>query len=275
VFITLIGHGSFAGGPREFNLPGPTWRGRLQRAAEKLPTKQIVFVNTASCERPFVEELSGRAGRSSRRRAAGGAVRHVVRRLFRRRADARAADADKNKRVSVLEAFNYAKAKSHALRARRGCCRPSTRCSTITATRKAARTGDRRQGRQGEHRRQVASSSRSVGRRCGLPSIRSCARCTWSGATLERRVAALRLLKDSMTPAKYQSELEGWRTAIALKTREIRTLENRNPELPNPIPTPKRQRALLGVGSGSWEFELGVEADLRSAGSKGPDDRGT
>ena len=42
---------------------------------------------------------------------------------------------------------------------------------------------------------------------------------------LERRVESLRLLKDSMPPAKYTSELERLVTDLALKTREIRTLE--------------------------------------------------
>jgi hypothetical protein len=42
---------------------------------------------------------------------------------------------------------------------------------------------------------------------------------------LERRVESLRLLKDSMPPAKYTAELERLVTELALKTREIRTLE--------------------------------------------------
>jgi hypothetical protein len=42
---------------------------------------------------------------------------------------------------------------------------------------------------------------------------------------LERRVEALRLLKEGMPPAQYASELEKLVTSLALKTREIRTLE--------------------------------------------------
>jgi hypothetical protein len=42
---------------------------------------------------------------------------------------------------------------------------------------------------------------------------------------LEHRVESLRLLKESMDPAKYQSELEKLVTDLALKTREIRNLE--------------------------------------------------
>ena len=44
---------------------------------------------------------------------------------------------------------------------------------------------------------------------------------------LERRVESLRLLKESMEPGRYSSELEKLVTAIALKTREIRAAEGR------------------------------------------------
>jgi len=46
---------------------------------------------------------------------------------------------------------------------------------------------------------------------------------------LERRIEALRLLKDSMEPGRYSRELESLATAIALKTREIRALEGAKP----------------------------------------------
>jgi hypothetical protein len=44
---------------------------------------------------------------------------------------------------------------------------------------------------------------------------------------MERRVEALRLLKDSMDAARYSSELEKLVTDIALKTREIRAAEGK------------------------------------------------
>ena len=44
---------------------------------------------------------------------------------------------------------------------------------------------------------------------------------------LERRVESLRLLKESMEPGRYSSELEKLVTTIALKTREIRTAEGK------------------------------------------------
>ena len=42
---------------------------------------------------------------------------------------------------------------------------------------------------------------------------------------MERRVESLRLLKDSMEPARYTSQLEQLAVEIARKTREIRELE--------------------------------------------------
>ena len=44
---------------------------------------------------------------------------------------------------------------------------------------------------------------------------------------LERRVEGLKLLKDSMDPAKYASELERLATELALKTRQIRESEGK------------------------------------------------
>jgi hypothetical protein len=45
---------------------------------------------------------------------------------------------------------------------------------------------------------------------------------------MERRIESLRLLKGSMAPARYTSELEELATAIALKTSEIRQAEQAN-----------------------------------------------
>jgi hypothetical protein len=46
---------------------------------------------------------------------------------------------------------------------------------------------------------------------------------------LERRIEGLKLLKDSMEPARYASELEKLATDLALKTRQIRESEGKQP----------------------------------------------
>ncbi len=44
---------------------------------------------------------------------------------------------------------------------------------------------------------------------------------------LERRVESLRLMKDSMEPARYAADLEKVVTELALKTRQIRDMEKK------------------------------------------------
>ena len=113
IFVMLIGHGGFCRRRR----PSSTCRVRDMSAADfnvllqKLPTKQIVFVNTSSSSGPFVEELSG-PGRTIVTATRNGAEQYVTLfgGFFVDALTSEAADADKNKRVSVLEAFNYAKA---------------------------------------------------------------------------------------------------------------------------------------------------------------------
>ena len=63
------------------------------------------------------------------------------------------------------------------------------------------------------------------GRRGGLPTDPKLRALVLEQRELEHRVESLRLLKESMDPAKYQSELEKLVTDLALKTREIRSLE--------------------------------------------------
>ncbi|HET9271735.1 MAG TPA: C13 family peptidase, partial [Vicinamibacterales bacterium] len=59
VFVVLIGHGSYDGRSAKFNMPGPDMTGAdFNALLTKLPTKQIVFVNTASASGPFVADLS-------------------------------------------------------------------------------------------------------------------------------------------------------------------------------------------------------------------------
>src|SRR5688572_11140389 len=112
VYVVLIGHGSFDGSNARFNLPGPDMGPADFNAALKaLPTKQIVFVNTSSSSGPFVETLSA-PGRTIITATRSGAEQFAT--LFGGffvdafvSADA---DADKNQRVSMLEAFRFAKA---------------------------------------------------------------------------------------------------------------------------------------------------------------------
>ncbi|HET9363343.1 MAG TPA: hypothetical protein VFO58_26525 [Vicinamibacterales bacterium] len=222
VFVTLIGHGAWDGRSAKFNIPGPDVSAEeFQALVRKLPAKQVVFVNTASASGPFVEVLSG-PGRTIVAATRSGAEHYTTLfgGFFIDALSSPNADADKNKRISVLEAFQFAKAEvtraferegllvtEHALLDDDGDKKGSPEPAATAADGKVAA---------------VLSLADAGG---GLPSDPRLRELYLERRELERRVDALRLLKEGMNPARYSSELEKLVTAIALKTREIRAAE--------------------------------------------------
>ena len=224
VYVVLVGHGSFDGSTARFNLPGPDMTpADFNTLLKKLPTRNVVFVNTSSSSGPFVEELSA-PGRTIITATRNGAERFTTLfgGYFVEAFSADAADADKNKRVSMLEAFQYAKNEVARAYEREG----------LLATEHALLddNGDK-EGSQdptatgSEGRLAAALSLGSAANAAPLPDDPTLRALYLERRELERRVEALRLLKDSLPPAKYASELERRVTDLALKTREIRTLE--------------------------------------------------
>ena len=110
VLVVLIGHGSFDNQQAKFNLIGPDLVAKdYAQLLGSLPNKRTVFVDCSSSSGEFVKPLSaeGRivltATRSGSEQNATVFADHLIAGLV----DS-AADTDKNGRVSVLEAFNYA-----------------------------------------------------------------------------------------------------------------------------------------------------------------------
>jgi Peptidase C13 family len=223
VLITLIGHGTHDGRTPKFNLPGPDMGpADFNALLGKLKTKQLVFVNTTSASGPFVAELSG-AGRTIVTATRNGAETFATLfgGFFVDALTSEAADADKNKRISILEAFQFAKAETARAYEREG----------LLATEHALLddNGDK-EGIQdpsptAADGKVAAVLSLGLAGDDGLPDDPKLRALHLERRDLERRVEALRLLKDSMEPARYTSELEKLVTAVALKTREIRAAE--------------------------------------------------
>ena len=199
-------------GPADFN----TMRRRL-------PTRNGVFVNTSSSSGPFVEGLSG-PGRTIITATRNGAEQFTTLfgGFFVEAFSAEGADADKNKRVNMLEAFRYAKGEVTRAYEREGLL--ATEHSMLDDN------GDK-QGSQdpmptgGDGKLAASMSLGSAADAVPLPSDPKLRALYVERRDLERRVEALRLLKDSMDPAKYTSELEQLVIDMARKTREIRAIE--------------------------------------------------
>lgn len=226
VFILLIGHGTWDGKTAKFNLPGPDMTAAdFAAILERFKTKNVVFVNTASASGPFVEALSGvarvvvtatRSGAEQFATVFGG---YFI--------DALAgddADADRNRRISVLEAFNAAKIEVARVYQQRG----------IMLTERALLedSGD------GEGSLEPAVNAKngsiaailSMGapkEALALPSDPQLRQLYEERRALEQKAESLKLLKASMPPAQYAAELEQVLTDLARKSQEIRVLEGK------------------------------------------------
>ena len=224
VFVTLIGHGSYDGRAAKFNMPGPDMGpADFAPLLAKLKSRQVVFVNTASASGPFIEGLAG-PGRTIVTATRNGAEHFATLfgGFFVDALGSETADADKNRRVSVLEAFLYAKAETAKAYEKEG----------LLSTEHALLADSDKEGSQdpsptGKNGKVAAVLSLGTVGKDDLPTDPKLRALHLERRELERRVEALRLLKESMPPARYADELEKLVTALALKTREIRAAEGK------------------------------------------------
>jgi Peptidase C13 family len=224
VYVVLIGHGSYDGKTAKFNLPGPDMGpADFNAQFKKLPTKQIVFVDTTSASGPFINELSA-PGRTIITATRNGAENYstLFGGYFVDALTGEEADADKNRKVSMLEAFQFAKAAVQRAYEKEGLL--STEHAMLDDNGdKAGSAEPTTNGPDGKVASLLAiGSAADAGALPTDPKLRA---LVLEQRELEHRVESLRLLKESMEPAKYQSELEKLVTDLALKTREIRSLE--------------------------------------------------
>jgi hypothetical protein len=230
VFIMLIGHGSYDGRDSKFNLPGPDMAAAdFNLILKRLPTKQVVLVNATSASGPFIDGLSA-PGRTIVTATRSGAEHFTTLfgGYFIDALTSDAADADKNKRISVLEAFNFAKTEVTRAYEREGLLATEHALLDDDGDKEGSATptttGSDPKNKDGKV---AAVVSLGVAGDAGLPADPKLRALHVERRDLERRVESLRLLKESMDAAKYSAELEKLATAIALKTREIRAAEGK------------------------------------------------
>jgi hypothetical protein len=223
VIVVLIGHGSFDGKIAKFNLPGPDMTpADFDVLLKKLPSRHVAFVNTASSSGPFLAELSG-PGRTIITATRTGAERfatlfggHFIDALF-----SDAADADKNKRISLLEAFNSAKLETTRSYEREGIMLTEHPLLDDSGDKQGSPTPST-EGKNGPVAAVLSLGTAASGE--ALPEDPKLRALMVERRNLERRVEGLKLLKTSMDPAKYASELETLLTELAVKSKQIRDL---------------------------------------------------
>ncbi len=231
VVIVFFGHGSFTDAAR-INLPRRDLSAEeFASLLDKLDGQQVTFVNTASASGPFVEWLSG-GGRTVMTATKTGGERNAA--VFGGyfvdafSAGEEEADQNKDRRVSMLEAFTYARARvvqsyeaegllmtEHALLDDNGDGQGSDEPDPLSG-----------EAADGLVARTLFFTS-GIGRRADTafpddPELQALYR---ERQALEARVDDLRRIRGGADPDQYQAELETLMIELALKSRELRELE--------------------------------------------------
>lgn len=230
VFIVLIGHGSADRAESRFNLPGPDLTARdFARLLDRLGSQTVVFVNTASASGGFVPVLSGRdrvvitATKTEGERNQTRFAEFFVEALAED-----GGDLDKDGRVSLLEAFTYARRRVQDVYTQGG--------EILTEHAVLDDDGDGQGsevpgGPAGDGRlaRTLFLEAATPGRPADAESVADpVLRALYQERdALEQRIGELRAARDRLEASQYEAELERLLVELARKTREIRGREKK------------------------------------------------
>ena len=111
IIVVLIGHGNPRGDSAVFNLPGPDLSaGELAEALEVFEDQALIIINTASASGPFIKALTGENRIVITATSSGREYNAPIFGEYFIAAFAEpGADRDKDERISILEAFDYAR----------------------------------------------------------------------------------------------------------------------------------------------------------------------
>jgi len=227
ILIMLIGHGTGEGEEAQFNLPGPDLTPQaLDVMLGDFKTQTVAVVNTSSSSGPFLPVLSGpnrvilTATRSAQERNEtqfGG--------FFVEALNGEGSDLDKDGRISLSEAFQYAR--DEVDRYYESLNLLATEHAQLDDDGDGEGSGElgedaldgRLAGRFWLGYSSVSAPSSKVAESITDPEL---IRLYREKADLELRVLELRGLRGQIEESRYEEELESILVELALKNREIR-----------------------------------------------------
>ncbi|MFV2006604.1 MAG: C13 family peptidase [Longimicrobiales bacterium] len=225
VFMLLIGHGSYAGGESRFNLPGPDLSAKdFALMLDQLSEQKVAFINVSSASGGFVEALSGE-DRTIITATKTGMERNdaVFGKYFVDAFAQEGADLDKDERVSLLEAFRFAR--QEVARAYEQDNRLLTEHAMLDDNGDGKGSADPATGQADGSLAQtmfLVPAAQAAGQSTDDPVLQ---RLYEERTVLQSRIDELRALRDQMDPERYEAQLEVLLVELALKNREIRARE--------------------------------------------------
>ena len=227
LFVVVVGHGSYRNGVSKVNLPGRDMTAQdFAAALEAFGDRPLAFVNLTSASGEFVKVLSG-PNRTIVTATKSGMERNesVFGQFFVAAFVGTEADFDNDDRLSLLEAFSYARTEversydseqklltEHAVLDDNG-----------DGSGSATPGIDADDGRMAATMMLTGASSATM---TGLESTDPQLAGLYSNkATLEQAVTDLRRQKESLSKEEYENQLEHVLVELALANRAIRARE--------------------------------------------------
>ena len=221
IFVVLIGHGSYTNEESRFNLPGPDLTAEdFGLHLDQLSERRVAFVNLASSSGEFVKALSG-AGRAIVTATRTGRERNetVFGGYFIEAFSGETADLDRNGRVSLWEAFEFARievTREYAM---------SNRIATEHPVLDDNGDGegstelvDAADGSLARTMFLAADPTLAAARATDDPELKALLE---QRAELEQRLEELRALSSQIDQDRYDNDLEEVLVELALLNREI------------------------------------------------------
>ncbi|HEX2166110.1 MAG TPA: hypothetical protein VHG09_02620, partial [Longimicrobiales bacterium] len=223
VLIVIFGHGSYREGESRINLPGPDINGQQFAALlDELGTRRVAVVNATSASGGFIQDLAAPNRIVITATKSGMEANETVfGRHFANALTGDAADTDKDGRVSLLEAFDYARLEVE--REYEGGNKLQTEHAVLDAV--GDGTGVTETATAGPHAQSAGSfhlGSVSAAAAGASPELRALYE---EKARIEEALDALRARKDTMPAAEYDTALEKLLVELSLNAQAIRRLE--------------------------------------------------
>lgn len=225
VWVVLFGHGSARGGEARVNLPGPDMSGRdFAELLEGLSVRNLVFINATSASGDFVPLLSA-PGRVVITATRSAAERHapLFGGFFVEGLVAGKADVDKDERISLLEAFDYASSEVEMAYSSQNQLRTEHALLDDNGDGSGSLEPQLGEGKDG------AAASRlflAGPARIGEATSPELSRLLARRQELEDRVAQLRSQRGSLAEELYLQELEGLLLELARVGESIQKLRH-------------------------------------------------
>ncbi len=221
IFVVLIGHGSYTNGESRFNLPGPDLTAEdFGLHLDQLSERRVAFANLASASGEFVKALSG-AGRAIVTATRTWRERNetVFGGYFIDAFSGESADLDKDGRVSLWEAFEFAR--TEVTREYATSNRIATEHAVLDDNGDGEGSTELLDATDGALARTMflaADPTLAAARATDDPELKA---LFGQRAELEQRLEELRALRGQIDQDRYDNDLEEVLVELALLNREI------------------------------------------------------